>query len=479
MNTEVKINFLERLSERFSQFLELVDHIIFFEIAGMPFIVIWLISAGVILTLWMKFINIRAFKHAIDIVRGKYDHPDETGEVSHFQALATALSATVGLGNIAGVAVAISLGGPGASFWLTLAGFLGMTTKFVECTLGQKYRIVREDGTVAGGPMYYLSNGLAEMGQKLLGRTLATLFAVCAVFGALGSYALFQVNQSKVGVARVIPILADQGWIYGIVMVILVGLVILGGIKRIATVAATIVPFMCGIYVLGALWVLLTNLTAIPTVLATIITSAFSCKAAAGGTFGAIIQGFRRSAFSCEAGLGTAAIAHSAARTEEPIREGIVALLEPFIDTIIVCNLTAFVVIITGAYNNPVFSDLGGSELTSAAFSTVIPWFPYVLALAVFLFAFSTMISGGYYGQLCWEYLFGKRSSILYKILFLLAIFLGSVANPTAVITFGDVLLLMMAFPNLIGVYLLASQVYQDLENYGERFKVGKIASVE
>ncbi|MEB3278035.1 MAG: alanine/glycine:cation symporter family protein [Lyngbya sp.] len=466
INPQTNFNFLEHLSVTISKLLKLINDIIFFEIGGMPLIVIWLISGGAIFTVWMRFINIRGFKHAIDIVRGKYDNPDEVGEVSHFQALATALSATVGLGNIAGVAIAISLGGPGACFWLTLAGFLGMTTKFVECTLGQKYRLIKPDGTVAGGPMYYLSEGLSKIGLPFFGKILSILFAILAICGALGSSSIYQSNQSKVGVAQVIPIIAEQGWIYGILMVFLVGLVILGGIRRIASVAATVVPFMCGIYILGAVWVILINFTAIPAAITTILTSAFSLKAATGGMLGAIIQGFRRSAFSNEAGLGIAAIAHSAAKTNEPVREGIVAVLEPFIDTVIVCNLTALVIILTGAYNNPEFANLGGSELTSAAFSTVIPGFPYILALAVFLFAFSTMISWGYYGQLCWEYLLGSRTAIIYKLLFLLAIFMGSVANPTVVIQFSDAMYLTMALPNLLGMYFLAGQVSQDLKDY-------------
>ncbi|MEL7038557.1 MAG: alanine/glycine:cation symporter family protein [Cyanobacteria bacterium J06592_8] len=465
------MNFLDQLSASFSHVLELINNIIFFDIGGMPLIVLWLIAAGAIFTVWMKFINLRAFKHAIDIVRGKYDHPEDIGEVSHFQALATALSATLGLGNIAGVAIAIGLGGPGACFWLTLAGFLGMTTKFVECTLGQKYRVVKPDGTVAGGPMYYLSEGLSKLGFPVFGKILAILFATLAICGALGSMSIYQSNQSLAGVAQVIPILAEKSWIYGLVMVGLVGLVIIGGIRRIASVAATIVPVMCGLYILGAVWVILFHLTEIPAAITTILSSAFSFKAATGGTLGALIQGFRRSAFSNEAGLGVAAIAHSTAKTDQPIREGLVATLEPFIDTVIVCNLTALVIILTDAYNNPEFTNLGGSELTSAAFSTVIPWFPYILAVAVFLFAFSTMISWGYYGQLCWEYLLGSRTAIVYKLLFLLAIFIGSVVNPTAVIEFSDAIYLTIALPNILGMYFLAGQVSQDLQDYFQQLK--------
>ncbi|MDY6807145.1 MAG: amino acid carrier protein, partial [Cyanobacteriota bacterium] len=321
---------LNSISETFSQLLETLDSIIFFSIGGpegMPLIVIWLISGGLFFTFRMKFINIRAFKHAIDVVRGKYDDPDEPGEVSHFQALATALSGTVGLGNIAGVAVAISLGGPGASLWMTVAGFLGMTTKFVECTLGQKYRLVKPDGTVAGGPMYYLSAGLAEVGQKKLGQVLAIAFCILGLGGNLMAIGIFQSNQSRVVVASALPFIADRPWIYGSILVLLVGLVIIGGIRRIATVAAAIVPLMCGVYLLAALWVVGSNITLVPHTIASIITGAFAPEAVAGGFVGSLIQGFRRSAFSCEAGMGTASMLHAAAKTKEPAREGIVALL--------------------------------------------------------------------------------------------------------------------------------------------------------
>ncbi|MGC9526135.1 MAG: alanine/glycine:cation symporter family protein [Limnospira sp.] len=462
------------LSATVSQLLELIYNIIFFEVAEIPLIVVWFIGGGFTFTLWMKFVNLRGFKHAIAVVLGRYDDPEEEGEVSHFQALATALSATVGLGNIAGVSIAIGLGGPGAVVWMTLAGFLGMSSKFVECTLGQKYRQVKPDGTIAGGPMYYLSAGLEELGRKNLGRVLAGMFAILAIASALGSSSIFQANQSKVAVARVLPILADRGWIYGLILVFLVGLVIIGGIRRIAQVTAILVPVMCGIYVLAAVWIIGANWAAIPDAIATIFKGAFVPQAAAGGVLGALIQGFRRAAFSNEAGLGIAAIAHSAARTEEPVREGLVATLEPFIDTVIICNMTALVVIITGAYNNPEWADLGGAELTSVAFGSVLGWFPTVLAIALFCFAFSTAIAWGYYGELCWQYLLGERTAIIYKLLFLTAIFLGTIVNPQTVIQFSDAMYLTMSIPNLLGLYFLAPGVASDLRDYWERLRLGK-----
>ena len=469
-------SFINDIDQAFSSFVNVIFNILFFNIGGFPLIVLWLIIGGIFFTIRMQFINIRAFTHAIDIVRGKYDNPEDQGEVSHFQALAAALSGTVGLGNIAGVAVAISIGGPGAAFWMTIAAFFGMTSKFVECTLAQKYRIIKPDGTISGGPMRYLSAGLAEMKQGTLGRVLATLFSVFCISAAFGGANMFQANQSYGAVSTVLPGLPS--WVYGLVLVVLVGLVILGGIQRISMVAATLVPLMCLLYVLAALFILFANITQIPGVIATIISGAFAPQALEGGIIGVIIQGFQRSAFSNEAGVGSAAIAHSAARTNEPIREGLVALLEPFIDTIVVCNMTALVIVITKVYNAEEFAALRGAkkgaELTSAAFGTVLEWFPVLLAIAVFCFAFSTMISWSYYGERCWDYLSGGKGLIIYKILFLIATFVGSVSNPSSVINFSDATLLSMAFPNILGGYFLCGQVAKDLENYMGRLRKGE-----
>ncbi|MGB3532744.1 MAG: alanine/glycine:cation symporter family protein [Microcoleaceae cyanobacterium] len=459
------------------KFFTVINHLILFEIGGIPLIVAWLISASLVFTVWMKAVNLRGFKHAIAVLLGQYDDPDQPGEVSHFQALTTALSATIGLGNIAGVAIAIRLGGPGACFWMTVAGFLGMSSKFVECSLAQKYRIVHPDGSVAGGPMYYLSAGLAEIGYKTLGQVLAVLFAVFALAGGLGSAVIFQANQSRVAVAGVIPFVAENSWVYGVFVMLLVGAVIIGGIKRIAQVAETLVPLMCGIYLLMALWILLTHWYAIPDVIQIIFKGVLSPEAATGGFLGAVIQGFRRSAFSNVAGLGVAAIAHATARTKEPIREGIVALLEPFIDTVIICNLTAFVIIITGAYNNSNWLDLDGADLTAVAFGSVVSWFPYVLAFILFLFACSTMISWGYYSQVCWQYLWGNQNTLIYKILFLIAIFIGTIISPEAVVQFGDGILLIICIPNLLGVYLLCPIIAFELKDYLNRLKAGQFNS--
>lgn len=466
------------VDQGFSAIANSIFTVLFFDFnTGFPLIVAWLILGAIFFTIRLKFINLRAFLHGIQVIQGKYDDPNDPGEVSHFQALATALSATVGLGNIAGVAIAVSVGGPGAVLWMTVGGFFGMTSKFVECTLGQKYRTVKPDGTIAGGPMQYLSRGLGELGYGKFGRVLAILFSIFCLGGCLGGADMFQANQSFGAVSRVLTFLPN--WVYGGLLVVLVGLVIIGGIQRIASVASTIVPAMCVLYVLVSLFVLLTNFTQIPTAFGEIFSQAFAPQAVGGGIIGTMVQGFRRSAFSNEAGIGSAAIAHSVAKTDEPVREGIVALLEPFIDTIVICNMTGLVIVITGAYNNPDFAGLrdggAGAELTSAAFGTVVSWFPILIAISVFFFAFSTMISWSYYGERAWDYLFGENTLIVYKILFLGCAFIGAVTNPAAVIDFSDAMFLSMAFPNMLGLYFLSNNVAGDLNHYLSRLKSGEM----
>lgn len=456
--------------------------LLFWEIPGlsMPLVVAWLLGGALFFTLRMRFVNLRMFKHAIDLVRGKYDTDEQKGEVSHFQALTTALSATVGLGNIAGVAIAIGTGGPGATFWMILVGFLGMSSKFTECVLGQKYRKIRKDGKIMGGAMHYLSDGLKDLNLKHLGGLLAGLFCILCIGGSFGGGNAFQVVQSLDLIKTVYPVLSDYPWVYGLVMTTLVGLVILGGIQGIAKVASKIVPSMCAIYLLACLVILAMHWDAIPSAFVLIFKSAFSFDAGLGGFLGILIIGVKRAVFSNEAGIGSAAIAHSAAKVSHPTEEGIVALLEPFIDTIVVCTMTALVIIITGVYEPTTFTtdpieqdvlqnyidgDKGGA-LTSAAMKSVIPWFPYVLSVAVFLFAFSTMISWSYYGERCWVWLFGDKSSIFYKILFLISSFLGSIITATNVLNFSDLMILGMAFPNILGMLLLSRLVRRELMDY-------------
>jgi AGCS family alanine or glycine:cation symporter len=440
----------------------------------LPLVVLWLILGALYFTVRFQFINFRAFRHAIDCVRGLYSRPEDPGEISHFQALSAALSATVGLGNIAGVAVAVGVGGPGAVFWMVFAGFLGMSSKFAECTLGQKYRVVRSDGHVSGGPMHYLREGLGEIGWGRLGRVLAVVFAVMCIGGSMGGGNMFQSNQSYAQLVEVIPAAGNTtgAVLFGLVMALVVGVVIIGGIQRIGEVASLLVPFMCIVYVGCGLLILIFHVDQIGEAFAVILSRAFSLEAGLGGFVGVLIQGFRRAAFSNEAGVGSAAIAHSAASTSEPVREGIVALLEPFIDTIIVCTMTGLVIVVTGAFDHPEAGT--GIQMTSFAFATVFPWFPIVLSITAVLFAFSTMISWSYYGEQCWAQLFGERSTILYKLLFLLFTWAGAIFQAQAVLDFGDLMILGMALPNILGVAMLSGKVKRDLDTYMAKLDAGE-----
>ena len=401
----------------------------------------------------------------------------EEGEVSHFQALATAVSGTVGLGNIAGVALAIAIGGPGATFWMIVCGLIGMSTKFVECTLGVKYRDVGLDGTVYGGPMYYLSKGLKEGGYEKLGKGLAILFAFLCVGASFGGGNAAQSNQAALQIASILGMDGgNAGTIIGFILAIIVGIVIIGGIKRIASVTEKIVPFMALIYVLACLFIIFSNFNYIDNAFSLIFEGAFSLQAGFGGLLGVLIVGFQRAAFSNEAGAGSAAIAHSAVKTKYPASEGVVALLEPFIDTVVICTMTALVIIM---YNSSGIFEYGqdiivngekieGAVLTSMAFADAIPWFPLVLTIAIILFAISTMISWSYYGLQAWMFLFGKSkiSDLIYKIIFLLFIVIGAAANMDAVWGFSDAMILALIFPNMIGLFFLFPKVKQELNNY-------------
>jgi AGCS family alanine or glycine:cation symporter len=451
------------------------------KVQGIPLIVLWLVLGAIFFTFRMGFIQLRGVRHSIALIRGKFDDPtDHSGEVSHFQALVTALSATVGLGNIAGVAIAISMGGPGATFWMILAGFIGMASKFVECTLGVKYRHQKEDGEVFGGPMYYLSRGLAKRGPgfKQLGKVLAIIFAILCVGGSLGGGNMFQANQAFNQLAGIPGWegFESYGFYFGLVMAALVGIVIIGGIKSIARVTDKIVPSMVAIYVISALTIIAFNYENLGNGFSTIFYGAFSPEAIYGGFIGVLILGFQRAAFSNEAGVGSAAIAHSAARTREPISEGVVALLEPFIDTVVVCTMTALVIIFTGYAADP--EGLEGAALTSAAFSSSLgDWSLYVLSFAVVLFAFSTMISWSYYGLKAWTYVFGenKPAAYTYKVIFLIFVVIGSSVGLGAVIDFSDLMILGMAFPNVLGLVIMSGEVRRDMVDYFKRIKSGAI----
>lgn len=485
----------QRINNVFAPITGVVEAIVFFTVPigggiEIPFVLIWLILGAAFFTVYMGFINIRAFPHAIDVVRGKYDDPDDSGEVSHFQALTAALSGTVGVGNIAGVAFAVAIGGPGATFWMIIAGLLGMSSKFVECTLGVMYRDVHADGTVSGGPMYYLDKGLREKGPGWgkLGKVLAVMFAIFCIGGSFGGGNMVQINQATLQLASITggeeSIFYNNGWIFGSIMAVVVGIVIIGGIKSIARVTDKIVPFMVGVYVTAALVVLGYHIADVPEAFGLIISSAFNGEALYGGFVGVLIQGFRRAAFSNEAGVGSASIAHAAARTDEPISEGVVALLEPFIDTVVICTMTALVIVVTnygGAGAEASFNDrgiVGDIGLTSNSFESVISWFPTVLGIAVILFALSTMISWSYYGLKAWTYVFGetKTNELIYKALFCGFVVVGSAISASAVFNFGDAMIFAMCFPNVLGLYILLPNVRNAYRNYMERIKSGEIA---
>jgi len=476
------MDFLNQLEEWFAGYVvDSIEAVIFFDVAfwdpdvTLPLVVLWLIAGATFFTVRFQFVNFRAFRHAIDCTRGRYTDPKAHGEISHFQALSAALSATVGLGNIAGVAFAVGIGGPGAVFWMVLAGFLGMSSKFAECTLGQLYRVTRADGHVSGGGMHYLRDGLDEIGFARLGKALSVIFALMCIGGSLGGGNMYQANQAFAQVAEAVPIMASKGGavLFGLLLASLVGVVIIGGIKRIGEVAARLVPFMCILYIICGVCLLIAHASSLGSAVGTIVSEAFSWQAGAGGFFGALIQGFRRAAFSNEAGAGSAAIVHSAARTDEPVREGIVALLEPFVDTIIVCTITGLVIVVTGAHVQA--GAEGGIAMTSWAFETVFPWFPPVLTLIAVLFAFSTMISWSYYGEQCWARLFGVRTILVYKGLFLLFVWMGAIFNASAVIDFGDAMILGMAFPNMFGAVILSGRIKRELDRYLAKLKSGQL----
>jgi len=497
----------QRIDEAFGNATGWFVNFIFYQIpfsddVNIYWVLFPLILGASYFTIYFRFINFRGFFTSIKIVSGKYDDlegrvdhkvevddfvytddgddPDtirvegHEGEVSHFQALTAALSATVGLGNIAGVAIAVSIGGAGATFWMIVAGFLGMASKFVECTLGVKYRDIAEDGTVYGGPMYYLTKGLKSKGYEKLGKVLALLFAIFVIGGSFGGGNMFQVNQAFQLVESITggesSPLHGKGWMFGLIMAILVGIVIIGGIKKIAKVTDKIVPFMVVIYVAASIFILIAKYDMIGDAFLQIFNGAFSPEGVVGGAVGVLVQGFRRAAFSNEAGIGSASIAHSAVKTKYAASEGMVALLEPFIDTVVVCTMTALVLVITGnvTAENASLNDAQAILLTSSAFASVISWFPYVLTIAVVLFAFSTMISWSYYGFQGWAYLFGrtKKMEYTYKIIFLLFIIVGAAASLGSVIGFSDAMIFAMLVPNMIGLVILAPKVKEELNKY-------------
>ncbi len=475
------------MNELFNAINGFLSDLLFFDIlfgqvegTTIPFLVAWLIVGGIFLTLKMGFVNLKMLRHSYHIVRGKYHTKEDKGLISPFESLTTALSATVGLGNIAGVAIAISIGGPGATFWMIIAGFLGMTLKFTEVTLSLQHREFLKDGTIMGGGMEYLSKGLANKGMEGFGKVLAVVFAIFMIGGAIGGGNTFQVSQALGVVQQDIPFLKEYPIVFGIALALVTGAVIIGGIKRIAHTTVKIVPTMVFIYVSASLWILITNFTQIPHAFGLIFSEAFAPTAVAGGMIGVIVQGFQRAVFSSEAGLGSAAIAHAPARVKYPVRQGMVSLYEPFIDTIVVCTMTALVIVITGVYDpangyKELIEAQQGAALTSAAYGTVISWFPMILSVSIVLFAFSTMISWSYYGERAWVYLFGSGSSLVFKLIFLSFTILASVVSTSIMVDFSFMLILGMALPNILGLYILSGDVKRELDDYLKKLKSGEL----
>ncbi|MEA2112278.1 MAG: alanine/glycine:cation symporter family protein [Campylobacterota bacterium] len=464
-----------------------IESALFFDIlfgtiegTSIPFLVAWLIAGGVYLTAKMGFINLRMFKHSYKIIKGDYATKDDKGEIAPFGALTTALSATVGLGNIAGVAIAVSIGGPGATFWMIVAGFLGMSLKFTEVSLSLQHRKFLKDGTIMGGAMEYLSRGLASKGWPRVGYVLSLVFALFMILGAIGGGNIFQVSQALGAVQTEITFFADYPIVFGIILAAITGAVIIGGVQRIAHTTEAIVPSMVVIYLLASLWILITNYSHIPNAFGLIFTEAFAPTAVAGGVIGSVVQGFQRAVFSSEAGLGSSPVAHASAKVKYPVRQGMVALYEPFIDTVVICTMTALVIIITGVYD-PVngyaalIEAKQGAALTSAAYGTVISWFPIVLSFSIALFAFSTMISWSYYGERAWVYLFGSKFSLLYKLTFLAITIVSTVVSTGILVDLSFMLMLAMALPNIFGLFILSGDVKKELKEYLIKLKSGEL----
>tara|TARA_B100001173_G_scaffold26363_1_gene20764 strand:- start:414 stop:1940 length:1527 start_codon:yes stop_codon:yes gene_type:complete len=483
----------QKIDEAFAPISDFFSYYVFYPIAGYPFVILLLIGSAAFFTLYFGFPNIKYFFTAINVVRGKYDEVEkddsssEDGEVSHFQALATAVSGTVGNGNIAGVALAIALGGPGATFWMVVCGLIGMSSKFVECTLGVQYRDVGEDGTIYGGPMYYLTKGLKEKGFETLGKVAAVFFAIFCIGGSFGGGNAAQSNQATIVLKQLLGLESTSaGAIIGLVLAILVGIIIIGGIKRIASVTEKVVPFMALLYLMACLYILLINFSLIDDAISLIIREAFNPTAVGvGGFIGVLMVGFKRAAFSNEAGVGSASIAHSAVKTKYAASEGLVALLEPFIDTVVICTMTALVIIIFnfGGYFEYGGDGLGtvmidgmpfeGAGITSQAFAEYIPFSDIFLTIAVVLFAVSTMISWSYYGLQSWKYLFGRGqiADITYKLIFCMFVVIGSAASMSSIWDFSDAMIFAMVFPNMIGLFFLFPVVKKELEKYLKAIK--------
>lgn len=480
--------FFESLGRWFESAVDLISQVVFFapEVGGVqiPLIVLWLLAGGIFFTAYLSFQQLRpsSMRHSRHLVKGRFTRHTDPGEVTSFQALATELSGTVGLGNIAGVAVAISVGGPGATLWIILAGLIGMALKMAEATLGVKYRVVDADGRTSGGPMYYLRDGLAELGHATLGRVLAVIFAIATVFGVTGAGNMFQANQAT---AQIINITGGQDsplfgyeWIVGAALAVLAAIVILGGIQKIGAVTSKIVPFMAIMYLVMCLFVIIPNFAQIPGAFGEMFAGMFTGAGVAGGVLGVMITGLRRAAFSNAAGIGTAAMAHSAVKTRRPATEGFVAMWEPFVDSVVICTLTALTVVLSGVWRDG--SGVEGVQLTSAALATSVTWFDIPLTIAIALFAFSTVLSYSYYGMKAMGFLFNgsRRAELVYNIIYILLIVVGAVAPLSTIINFSDAMFFLMSIPNILGLYFLAGVVKREILNHRQKVDAGVISEV-
>lgn len=471
-------NLAHEIDAAFAPVSNAVNSVIFYSIdffgVSLPLVVVWLIVAALVFTVSLRFINLTGFGHALALVSGRRTQhlTKGDGEISHFQALSSALSGTVGLGNIASVPVAIAIGGPGAVFWMIVAGFLGMSSKFAECALAVKYRRVQPDGRTIGGPMFYIEDVFKRRGMKTLGKAAAIFFAVMAMGGSIS---LFQVNQSYAQFSSVTGISGSNAEIaYGIILCSLVAFVVLGGIKRIGFVSGILVPFMGILYLGAGLVIIALNIDALPKAIATIFNSAFGLDAAGGGLVGALINGVKRATYSNEAGIGSSAIAHSAVRTSEPLTEGFVASLEPFIDTLVICTITALVVIVTGAYEPYLFHPPErGIEITSAAYASAFSWFPIILLIASMLFAFTTLVSWAFYGAQAAAYVFGpsRKVDVAFKLSLCALLSLGATLSLSNIINFIDAMLFGMCIPNIIALYLLLPELKRDIAVYNRKYR--------
>ncbi|WP_246955526.1 amino acid carrier protein [Brachybacterium sp. Marseille-Q7125] len=459
-----------------------LSEVVFYEVdvfGGIPIIVVWLMAAAIFLTVWLRFQPITGMKHSINVIRGKFTAKTDPGEVSSFQALATELSGTVGLGNIAGVAVAISWGGPGAALWIAIFGFFAMSVKMAEATLGVMFRKVNPDGTTEGGPMHYLREGMAQIGFKTTGRVLAVMYAIFALVGVFGAGNLFQANQVAMIVSGATgsEFLQSNGWLIGVVMAILAGLVILGGVKSIARWTSALTPAMAVLYTLCVLLILVMNITQVPAAFGLIVTSAFTAGGVEGGVIGVAVIGIQRALFSNAAGVGSAGMAHSASKTKEPATEGFTAMWEPLVDSIGICMLTALAIVVTGVYTT---GSEDGVALTASAFATVASWFPILLTVAVALFGFSTVLAYEYYGELNAMYLFGSNNGVKmgFRVIWVLAVIVGAAISLDSVVAFSDAMFFLMSIPNLLGIYFLARTVRLEILRHKYRVNVGALTEV-